>query len=186
MPINLTPERFLQLVILGLYWEHGELVQYRTVNNNIAYRNGFTTVDHILKIFRTLEVVTDSQIKKLIQHRVLGKIHQQHLLRYTGRTSGGHRVEDNLSLLRIREKDAFHGKVNLITLVTSKQIEITFLGKERAKACEHELYPFNVDRDIYCRKSAEIETGFKTEAASASASRYYRERVRKLLSLEEK
>jgi len=185
MPINLTPECFMHMVVVGLYWEHGEPVEYRTATKKVAYRKGFTTVDHILRIFCALGVITDLQIKKLIQDKRMGVQHQRYLFRYTGRTSQGQYVMDNSSLICVREDDALRGTVKLLALVTNKQIEITEAGKKRAVEYEQEFIQFGITRKKYLDQVEKWNSLFKTEAATIAASKKYRARVSGLISSEE-
>ncbi len=177
MFLELSPERFLQIVVLGLYWEHSELVWYKTSAGNNAVRKGFTTVNHILKVFSTLGKISQQQVESLIQNRRTGLAHQRYLQRYTGTTSAGRRMGNNLSLIYARVRDHIR-PLNLLALVTTTQIEISAEGISRAKEYERVFQELGITKDQYLTKVREIQAMFQSEAASAAASAKYRERMR--------
>lgn len=186
--INLTPERFVQMIVLGLFWEHPEVVKYKTPKGYDAFRMPFTTVDHILKIFRELGVITQDHISKGVQHRRDGVVHQRRLLRHTGFISRGSStaISNAQSYILVRDNNAAtSGTVDLIKLVTNKQIEITEIGKESAPSFEPHFEPFGATKETYLAKAQEINEQFENDRQSAAASNRYRERLRHIQSEEE-
>ncbi len=179
MFIELTPERFVQAVVLGLYWEHRDLVPYRSKAGILFHKKGFTTVNHILKIFVGLEKLSPQQVEVLVQNKRTGKTHQRYLQRYTGTTSGCRRMGNNLSLFYARVSDCTR-PINPLALVTTTQIEISTEGISRAEDYERQFGELGVTKELYLAKAEEIEAEFQTEAASATASKNYRERMRRL------
>src|SRR3989344_8454704 len=100
--LNLTPQCFAEVIVLSVYWEHWppKLVHNVSVRGNpYSYHSvGFTTVDHVLKMLRRLEAVSDNHIR-MVQHKRNGIDHQRKLLRHCGVSYGSTYVTNNDSWL---------------------------------------------------------------------------------------
>ncbi|MDB5244264.1 MAG: hypothetical protein JWN18_134 [Parcubacteria group bacterium] len=169
--LNLTPECFVDLVLLGLYWEHWP-PKIRASSKGMPFlQDGWTTIDHVLKLAVRMEVVTQQQVIGLVQHKIYGVPHQRKLAYHCGSTAGG---EEGRFLFLLRES-TFTGSTNRTRLVRNMRIQLTSLGAEIAQTREQKYEQFS--RERYLQEAKTVNDMFTTEKASACASNVYRRRV---------
>lgn len=176
--VNLTPQCLVELVILGLYWEHWPPKLCLSRTGTQSYRAGWTTVDHVMKVLLGIGVITEAQIK-MVQHKTKGIEHQRKLSRHCGTSYGGAQVTNRDSLLQCQGQ-----KINLLRLVRNQHLEILASGVSMAAKLEGE-YADTVPKVAYLAEAERIKTFFKTEGASAAASSLYRERIEQELNVDE-
>lgn len=175
--VILSPEKFVQLLVVGLFWEHPERTAYRTPKGHIAFRTPLTTCHHILKMFRDMGAITDEQIA-MVQSKKNGTLHQRFLFRHAGFLLGGRELSNASSLILIHDQNGLDGKpVNLVHCVVDKKIELSVLGSEKAKKYEPYFAGLGYSKELYLATVKTFNEQFKTEASSASASQMYRRRI---------
>lgn len=161
--LNLDPEMFVKMVVVGLFWNNSR----------------WSTVDHILKIFVEMKVITIWHIEFLIQNKRNGFLHQKRLLRYTGIRYGDLFIENKQSLLYVRDHKSAHGhKINMLRLVSHKQVEISKIGRLKAIDWEREFIELGVTPKMFSVAVDEINLRLETnQFSSAVASSIYREKI---------
>lgn len=175
---NLTPETFVDLLILGLYWEHWPPKTHLSVKGNEFTRAGFSTVDHVLKIARNLEVVSPEQIK-LVQDKRLGIVHQRKLYRHCAIAYGSTYATDRYSLL-LCQRSGTRNSVSMPKLVRDQRLGILPSAVALAPSLETK-YAEILDKEAYLAEATRVNETFKTEAASATAIKRYRQSTARAL-----
>ncbi len=174
--INLTPENFVDIIILGLFWEHWppKLLRVNRRGKEV-YHSGWTTVDHILSVLKNLGLVTDSQIQMIRDPRA-GVQHHTKFRHHCGAIYGLTQATDRYSLM------LYHGvtngtKVSSARLMRNVRIQLIHAGVEHAKLIEEKFYETGLNKEVYLAEAARIDEMFKTYLAHGIANKKYRERV---------
>lgn len=185
MCIKFSAEVFVKMIVLGLFWEHGELVHYKSPRGRDCVRNGFTTVDHVLKVFIELGLITQDQVRILVRGRTSGKEHRARLQRHCGFVSGNCTVTNTQSLIVVRSTTVVaKNGISDIRLVTDAHIELTPIGKIAAPKFENEFVLYGVNKEVYCTKAVEINARFLSNGATAVTVTRYRQRTAVIQSRE--
>jgi len=181
--INLTPETFVELIVLGVYLEHWPPKTHLSVNGNPFLKDGWTTVDHVLKISQNLGIVTEPQIQ-IVRHKHNGLLHQRRLMRHCGIAYGCSYVTNSLSWLQCLQGAGRGATIKLVRLVRDQRIQLIPNGVGIAQALE-ERYLEHFSREMYLAEAKKINALYARNAASANASALYRERVARDLQSQE-
>jgi hypothetical protein len=181
--INLTPERFVHCILLGLYWRHWPPKQYTSSIGNDYRKIGFTTVDHVMKILVSLSFLSPDQVA-MVGNKRQGLLHQRKLYHYCAYYHGQTILSNKWSLIIIQGRDL--GKnCGLQRLVRNQRLEILPAGVEVARLQEnHFATTYGLTKDTYISECERIDAMFKTEVASATASSRYRRGVEESLAEE--
>jgi hypothetical protein len=177
--LSLTPQAFVELVVLGVYWEHWppKPIEYVNHKGNMVFSSsaGYTTVDHVLKVFKLAEVVKDDHVK-LVHHKREGLGFQRKLLRHCGVSYGSEYVTNNDSWLLCQAGKRRGEPVDLARLVRTQRIAMLDKGVKMAPSFE-EKHAALISKEAYLKAADAFRSQFANEAARLGALKKYHQKT---------
>lgn len=142
--INFTPNSFVELVVLGLYWEFW----------NQGRGKSCTTVSHILKVLKDLEIISEEEIK-LVQDNIRGQPYQRKLYHHCSVVVGGVNKFDCDSWVSCRQNLSANHRRFLQTFVLDQKIWLLPAG---ARAAEYfaEVHKNTLKKEMYLSEVARL------------------------------
>ena len=160
---NLTPQCFIEILLLGIYWEHGERKPHRPRKGRITSEREWTTVDHVRKVLLGVGAITEITIK-MIQHHTEGKEYQRKLYHHCGVIySGAHVMTDAHSWFLCRQWRKSGSIVPYESLVRDLPIQILDTGVQRVSFFER-LHGENLLKKDYLKEAYRIHALEKVAA----------------------
>src|SRR3989344_1512276 len=161
MTLNLTPDSFVEVIVLGLYWEHWPLKPAVT-NRGGRKSAGGSCVDHVLKILLDLGAVTEVQIR-LVRHKYEGQPYQRKLYSHCAVFSGGSLMSNEKSWILCRQYLSVGKPVALYDLVRDQKIELLERGAKTALMLEEKHKPL-LSREAYLAEAVRLQFSSDKEA----------------------